>query len=333
MGRVRRGKQVYLCGSEETPNGDGVATLPEAQAVVRARRLHDWARQGCEWLEATSDASDSRGGDGGRVATCGGSVDHPGGWCTQRSQYCPYGSVHACHVAALWGGPAQDVPLATRGSWCANAVEVPSTDPTLHARCTWPPSPWQRHPWKPQHAWTLVLGGLLPVETKGLTMGWRFGNSTGWWTPGVCRSATPISGLGCEASAEAASYEATRAALLRLRMPYAPGASEKVSVGPLSCLWTNSGSSTLTGRAPLWVALSGWPSPTPYREKRSSAQGRVCSFPSWPEVPTGWGDGAPCPCVRTTGPETVPGSASRRDSWECERRILWEEQWLPPRLS
>jgi len=24
-----------------------------------------------------------------------------------------------------------------------------------------------------------------------------------------------------------------------------------------------------------------------YREKRSSAQGRVCYFPSWPKVPTG----------------------------------------------
>ncbi len=68
------------------PPGDGVATLPEAQAIVRARQLHDWAHQGCEWPEVTSDASDSRGGDGRRVATCGGSVDHPGNWCTQQSQ-------------------------------------------------------------------------------------------------------------------------------------------------------------------------------------------------------------------------------------------------------
>ncbi len=95
------------------------------------------------------------------------------------------------------------------------------------------------------------------LERKGLITGWRFGDSTEWWTPGVCSSATPILGLGCEACAEEASYEATRAALLQLQMPYAPGASEKLSVGPLSCLWTNSGSSTLTGRTSLCVALSG----------------------------------------------------------------------------
>ncbi len=51
----------------------------------------------------------------------------------------------------------------------------------------------------------------------------------------LCRVAMPISGLGREASAEAASYEAVQAALLRLRMPYALGASEIVSVGLPSC--------------------------------------------------------------------------------------------------
>ncbi len=50
------------------PRG-GVAILPEGQADVRARRLHDWDRLGHERCEATSDASDSRGGDGRRHAT------------------------------------------------------------------------------------------------------------------------------------------------------------------------------------------------------------------------------------------------------------------------
>ncbi len=39
---------------------------------------------------------------------------------------------------------------------------------------------------------------------------------------------------------------------------------------------------------------------TPHQEKRFSAQGRACSFPSWPEAPTGWGAEAPGPCDRTT---------------------------------
>ncbi len=113
----------------------------------------------------------------------------------------------------------------------------------------------------------------------------------------------PISGPGREANAEAVSYEAIRAAWQRLRMPYAPGASESVSVEPPSCAGKTPGSSASTEHAPLRDVLWGWPSPTPCREKRSSAQGRVCSFPSWPEAPTGW---APCPCVRTTVLETGP---------------------------
>ncbi len=34
-----------------------------------------------------------------------------------------------------------------------------------------PPSPWQRHPCKPQPVWRPVPGALLPEETKGLTTG------------------------------------------------------------------------------------------------------------------------------------------------------------------
>ncbi len=124
-----------------------------------------------------------------------------------------------------------------------------------------------------------------------------------------------------------------QAGLLPLRPPYAPGASEKVSVGPLSCPWMYSGSSTPTEHVPLWGVLTVRPNPTPYREKRSSALGRVCSFPSWPEGPTGWGDWAPNPCVRITVPETEREWASHRDSWGCGRPVLSWEQGLPPRLS
>ncbi len=37
----------------------------------------------------------SRGGGGGRVATCDGSIDHLVGWCTRQSQCCLYGPVRA----------------------------------------------------------------------------------------------------------------------------------------------------------------------------------------------------------------------------------------------
>ncbi len=141
----------------------------------------------------------------------------------------------------------------------------------------------------------------------------------------------PISGPGREANAEAVSFEAIRATWQRLRMPYAPGASESVSVEPPSCTGKTPGSSALTEHAPLRDVLWGWPSPTPCREKRSSAQGRVCSFPSWPEAPTGWGGWAPCPCVRTTVLETGPVWASCRGSWERECLLPLKEQGLPPR--
>ncbi len=66
--------EASVPNSAGVPRG-GVAILPEGRADVRARRLHDRARLGHERREATSDASDSKGGDGGRVATCDGSVD------------------------------------------------------------------------------------------------------------------------------------------------------------------------------------------------------------------------------------------------------------------
>ncbi len=139
--------------------------------------------------------------------------------------------------------------------------------PDLQARWTWPPSPWRRHPCKPQPAWRPVPGALLPEEIKGLTTGWRFGSRPEWLGPGACCTAMPTSGLGHGASVEAVSYGAPPAAWLPPQLPYALGASETVSVVPPSCSWTYSSSSTPTEHVSAWGALSDWPNPTPYREK------------------------------------------------------------------
>ncbi len=140
--------------------------------------------------------------------------------------------------------------------------------------------------------------------------------------PELAAIATPTWGLGHGASVEAVLYGAAPPAWLPPQPPYAPGASETVSVVPPSCSWTYSSSSTPTEHIPAWGVLSDWPNPTPYREKRSSVSGRVCSFPSWPEGPTGWGARAPNPCVRITDPETKPVWASHRGSWECACPVL-----------
>ncbi len=113
-------------------------------------------------------------------------------------------------------------------------------------------------------------------------------------------------------------------------MPYAPGASETVSVELPSCAGKTPGSSASTEHALVRDMLWGWQSPTPCREKRSSAQGRVYSFPSWPEAPTGWGGWAPCSCVRITVLETGPIWASYRGSWERGHLLPLMEQGLPP---
>ncbi len=127
---------------------------------MRARWPHSWAHLGHEWREATSDASNFRE-DGRRVATCDGSADHLYSWCSQWLQCCLYGPAHACPVTALSGGSGQGVLLATQGSWCANAVEGPSTPLTLHAHCTWYP----------------ILG--LGREASAEAVLWRF--STAWY--------------------------------------------------------------------------------------------------------------------------------------------------------
>ncbi len=95
-------------------------------------------------------------------------------------------------------------------------------------------------PRRQQYAGTLVLGAPRPVERQGPFRGWGRGDTAGWCTLEVYCGAMPTSGPGSVASAVAVSYEAIRAAWLQLRMPYAPGASETVSVVPHSCLWRNS---------------------------------------------------------------------------------------------
>ncbi len=268
------------------PSGDGVSTLRGAQ-LVTARRLSSWASPEYEWHEATSDASDSRGGGGGRVATCDGSVDHLVGWCTQWSQCCPYGPVRARLVSISWDGSRPGVLPATLGSWYASAVGDPSKSLTLQVRWTWPPSPWRRHQCKPQRAWRPVPGALLPEGMKGLTTGWRFGGRLKWLGPAACFSATPTSGLGHGASVEAVSYGAAPAVWPPPQPPYAPGSSETVSVVPPSCSWTYSSSSTPTERIPAWGALSDWPNPNSIPRKEILCIGKSLLFsqltqrPNW----------------------------------------------------
>ncbi len=101
---------------------------------------------------------------------------------------------------------------------------------------------------------------------------------------------------------------------------------------PPSCLIRSWSSLAPTEHVPGWGVLFGWPNRTPCREKRSSALARVCSFPSWPEGPAGWGAWAPGPFVQTTACETVQVWASHRGSWECAHLVLSGGQGPPPRL-
>ncbi len=167
-----RPEQLRTVPKSAEPPGDGVSTRLEV-LLETARRLPDWTLLGCGWHEGTSDASDSRGGGGGRVATCDGSANRLAGWYTQLSQCCPYGPERPCAEGALWDGSGQGVLLATRGNWYANAVGDPSKPLILRARCTWLPSLWTRHPWIPQHAWIPAPGALLPEGTRDLTTAWR----------------------------------------------------------------------------------------------------------------------------------------------------------------
>ncbi len=71
--------------------------------------------------------------------------------------------------------------------------------------------------------------------------------------------------------------------------PYAPGASERVSVEPPSCLIKSWSSSAMTEHVPRWDVLLGWPNPLRWHE--------FALFPSWPEGPVGRSAWASGPCV------------------------------------
>ncbi len=189
------------------------------------------------------------------------------------------------HRPGNWtGGQKRHSYPRVRGNGAASVTPASSSRPLLtqHTGRNW------------------LLGAPRPVERQGPSRGWGSSDTAGWYPLAVYRGAMPTSGPGSVASAEVVSYEAIRAAWLQLRMSYAPGASETVSVVPHSCLCRNSGSSALLGHVPPCGVPSYSPSLTPHREKRFSAQGRACSFPSWPEAPTGWGAGTPSPWDRPT---------------------------------
>ncbi len=75
------------------------------------------------------------------------------------------------------------------------------------------------------------------------------------------------------------------------------------------------------------------PNSTPYWEKRSSASSRVCSFPSWPEGPTGWGAREPKSlCSHNWSWDWTSMSQSSR--WlRMHTPCSLREQGLPPLLS
>ncbi len=143
VGRVQGGKHVYLSVPEVSPNqldclGVEFPFSQKGGADVKARRLHDWARLGHERRVATSDASDSKGGDGGRVVTCDRSVDCLDGSCTQQSQCCPYGPARGCCIAAIWSDAEQaieqlkvvDMPLQSGPcTYAPGASETVSVEP------------------------------------------------------------------------------------------------------------------------------------------------------------------------------------------------------------
>ncbi len=279
---------------------DGVAILRGTWAVVRARRPHDWAAPGCEQHAVTWTACDSRGGDGGRAVTCGVIVYPPAGWYTRPLQCCPCGLARCLpNSSGRNCRKAKCTAHSSRQLMCQSSrgpVQSPEAACLLHVA----PQPVLEASVVTTVCRDTCSRGT-PARRKARSVQGLMERRHCWrYLLAVYLGAMPTSGPGSVASAEVVSYEAIRAAWLQLRMPYAPGASETVSVVPHSCLWRNSGSSAPLGHVPPWGVPSYSPSLTPHREKRFSAQGRACSFPSWPEAPTGWGAGAPSPCDRPT---------------------------------
>ncbi len=258
---------------------------------------HTWASPGCGQRAVTWTACDSRGRDGGRAVTCGVIVYLPTGWCTRQPQCCPCGLARACQTAVA--GTAVKLAHSSRQLMCQSSrgpVQSPEAACPLHVA----PQPVLEASVVTKVCRDTCYRGTPACRKARSIQGPRERRHCEWCLLEVYRGAMPTSGLGSIASAEVVSYEATQAAWLQLRMPYAPGASETVSVVPHSCFWRNSGSLALLEHARPWGMPSYSPSLTPHREKTFSAQGRVCSFPSWPDAPTGWGAEAPSPCDRTT---------------------------------
>ncbi len=69
------------------------------------------------------------------TVTCGMIVDLPASWCMRQPQCCPYGPTHAWLTAVAGTASRLDALPAALGSWFAKAVEAPSRDPRLPARC------------------------------------------------------------------------------------------------------------------------------------------------------------------------------------------------------
>ncbi len=101
-------EQLQTDSKSAGPPRDGVST-PQEVPLETARRPPDWTLLGGGWHDWTSNASHSRGGGDGLVATCNRSGNCLAGWYTQWSPCCPYGPEHPCPDGALWGGPGQGI--------------------------------------------------------------------------------------------------------------------------------------------------------------------------------------------------------------------------------
>ncbi len=101
----------------------------------------------------------------------------------------------------------------------------------------------------------------------------------------------------------------------------------RVSVGPPSCLIKSWGSSAPTEHVPGWGVLSGWPNPTPCREKRILCIGTSLLFPQltwkpnwlrcpkgrilyWHARPSNANAGMPCVAVGLSHESTCPSGQS-----------------------
>ncbi len=130
----------------------------------------------------------------------------------------------------------------------------------------------------------------------------------------------PTSGLGSATSAEVVSYEAIRAAWLQLQMPYAPGASETVSAETQSCLWRNSGSPALIGRAVILTESNSTPRKEILCAGESLLFSQLTRSPNWLRC-------------RSTRSLWSHNCSRARDSWGSWCPLPVTGQGRPPRPS